>query len=58
MRRGGVVLQNVLATELLLRLLHDLEELLDGNATIARDISLVDNLVNVGLQVVILEDRE
>jgi len=39
----------MLTTELLLRLLHDLQELLEGDAAIARDIALVDNLVNIGL---------
>lgn len=43
-------LQDMFATELLLRLLHDLQELLEGNTAIARDISLMDNLVNISLR--------
>jgi hypothetical protein len=39
----------VLAAELLLGLLHDLQELLEADTAIARDIGLVDNLVNIGL---------
>jgi len=39
----------VLAAELLLRLLHDLQELLEADTAIAGDISLVDNLVNISL---------
>jgi hypothetical protein len=42
-------LADVLATELLLGLLHDLQELLEGNAAIARDISLVDDLIGIVL---------
>jgi len=42
-------LQNVLATELLLRLLHDLQELLESDAAIARDIGFVDDLIDVSL---------
>lgn len=42
-------LQNVLTTELLLRLLHDLQELLESDTAIARDIGLVDDLVDVSL---------
>jgi len=43
-------LQDMFATELLLRLLHDLQELLEGNTAITRDISLMDNLVNISLR--------
>jgi len=43
-------LQNVLATELLLGLLHDLQELLEGDTAIARDIGLVDNLIDISLR--------
>ena len=39
----------MLAAELLLGLLHDLQELLEGNAAIARDISLVDDLIDIVL---------
>jgi len=39
----------VLATELLLRLLHDLQELLESDAAIARDIGFVDDLIDVSL---------
>lgn len=42
-------LADVLATELLLGLLHDLQELLESNAAIARDISLVDDLIDIVL---------
>lgn len=45
----SITLHNVLATELLLRLLHDLQELLEADTAITRDIGLVDNLVNIGL---------
>ena len=44
-----MTLHNVLAAELLLGLLHNLQELLEADTTIARDIGLVDNLVNIGL---------
>lgn len=46
---GKCSLQDVLATELLLRLAHDLQELLKSDAAIAGNISLVDNLVDISL---------
>lgn len=42
-------LEDVLATVLLLALVDDLEEFFEGNSSIARDISLLNDLVNVGL---------
>lgn len=45
----SITLHNVLAAELLLGLLHDLQELLEADTAIARDIGLVDNLVNISL---------
>lgn len=42
-------LEDVLATVLLLALVDDLEEFLEGDSSVARDISLLNDLVHVGL---------
>lgn len=41
--------EDVLATVLLLALVDDLEEFLEGDSSVARDISLLNDLVHVGL---------
>lgn len=43
-------LQDVLTAVLLLTLLHDLQELLQSDATVARDVSFRDDLIDVGLE--------
>ena len=45
-------LQNIFATKLLLRLVHDLQELLNRDTAIARDIGFMDDLVNISLIVI------
>ena len=43
-------LQGVLTAVLLLTLLHDLQELLQSDATVARDVSLRDDLIDISLE--------
>lgn len=45
----GRDLDDVLATVLLLALVDDLEEFFEGDSSVARDISLRNDLVHVGL---------
>lgn len=47
---SGSKLQDVLTAVLLLTLLHDLQELFQSDATVARDVSLRDDLIDVGLE--------
>lgn len=46
-----VFLQDMLAAVLLLALVHDLQELLDGDTTVSRDIALTNDLIDIGLNV-------
>ena len=44
-----IYLEDVLAAVLLLALVDDLEEFFEGDSSVARDISLLNNLVHIGL---------